>query len=84
MLALSAANCDPAAHGANLTFGHGAHYCLGAPLARLEARIAIWTLLRRLPDLALAVPYAELPWRSDFRQHALTALPVTYTPPPAG
>lgn len=84
MLALSAANRDPAADGAHLTFGHGAHYCLGAPLARLEARIAIWTLLNRLPDLALAVPHAQLPWKSDYRQHALTALPVTYTPPPAG
>ncbi|MGH3417175.1 MAG: cytochrome P450, partial [Actinocrinis sp.] len=78
MLAISAANHDPAANGAHLSFGHGAHYCLGAPLARLEARIAIWTLLHRLPDLALAVPYTDLRWKADFRQHALTALPVTY------
>lgn len=79
MLALSAANHDPAADAAHLTFGQGAHYCLGAPLARLETRIAIWTLLHRLPDLALAVPDKDLPWKTDFRQHALTALPVTYT-----
>lgn len=80
MLALAAANHEPAAiaAGSHLSFGHGVHYCLGAPLARLEARIAIWTLLRRLPDLALAVPYADLAWKADFRQHALTALPVTY------
>ena len=77
LLAVAAANRDPAAEGSHLSFGHGPHYCLGAPLARLEARIAVWTLLHRLPDLALAVPYADLPWKSDHRQHALTALPVT-------
>lgn len=84
LLATAAANHDPAADGGHLTFGHGAHYCLGAPLARLEARIATWTLLHRLPDLTLAVPYAELTWKSDHRQHALTALPVTLTPQPTG
>ncbi len=83
MLAVSAANHDPAADGTHLTFGHGVHYCLGAPLARLETRIAIWTLLRRVPDLALAVPYAELTWKSDYRQRSLAALPVTYTRPSA-
>jgi cytochrome P450 len=81
MLAIAAANLDPAADGSSLTFGHGVHYCLGAPLARLETRIAIWTLLRRLPDLTLAVPYEELAWKSDYRQRALAQLPVSYTPP---
>ena len=81
LLAVAAANHDAAAEGSShLSFGHGPHYCLGAPLARLEARIAVWTLLHRLPDLTLAVPYADLPWKSDHRQHALTALPVTVTP----
>ncbi|HEV3172536.1 MAG TPA: cytochrome P450 [Actinocrinis sp.] len=83
LLAVIAANRDPISDNGHLSFGHGPHYCLGAPLARLEARIAIWTLLRRLPDLALAVPYADLAWKSDHRQHALTRLPVTYTPPPS-
>lgn len=83
MLAISAANHDPAGSDSHLSFGHGPHHCLGAPLARLETRIALWTLLRRLPDLALAVPYADLPWKSDHRQHALTELPVTFTPKPA-
>jgi cytochrome P450 len=80
LLATAAANHDPAAEGSHISFGHGAHYCLGAPLARLETRIAVWTVLRRLPGLTLRVPYAELEWKSDHRQHALIALPVRYAP----
>ncbi|MDN3358402.1 cytochrome P450 [Actinomadura sp. DC4] len=48
---------------AHLAFGHGPHYCLGAPLARLEGEVAIGTVLRRLPNLALAVPYEDLEWQ---------------------
>jgi cytochrome P450 len=48
---------------AHLAFGHGIHYCLGAPLARLEGEIAIGTVLRRLPNLALAVPHEDLEWQ---------------------
>ena len=92
-LAISAANRDSAgaaaatsaagdgAADAHVSFGHGPHYCLGAPLARLETRIALWTLFHRLPDLALGVPAAELAWKSDHRQHVLRALPITYTSP---
>jgi cytochrome P450 len=83
LLAIGAAHHDPAAASSgHLTFGHGSHHCLGAPLARLEARIALWTLFRRLPDLALAVPESDLAWKNDHRQHVLTALPVTYTAQP--
>ncbi|MEV5145245.1 cytochrome P450 [Streptomyces sp. NPDC052727] len=63
----------------HLAFGHGIHYCLGAPLARLEGQIAVGTVLRRLPDLALAVPPTEVTWRpGGLRGPA--RLPVTFTP----
>ena len=63
----------------HLAFGHGAHYCLGAPLARLEAEIALNTLLRRLPNLRLAVPESALAWRTVPVFRGLIALPVTWT-----
>jgi cytochrome P450 len=79
LLSVSSANRDPqaGASASHVTFGHGVHYCLGAPLARLEVRIALWALLTRLPDLALAVSPEDLAWRSSHRQRALAALPVT-------
>lgn len=62
----------------HLALGHGVHYCLGAPLARLEARIAIGSLLRRLPTFQLAIPRQQVRWRVSFREHGLQALPVTF------
>ncbi|GGO87990.1 cytochrome P450 family protein [Wenjunlia tyrosinilytica] len=47
----------------HVAFGHGAHFCLGARLARLEGRVAIGSLLKRFPDLRLAVEPDELTWR---------------------
>ncbi|HEX6404211.1 MAG TPA: cytochrome P450 [Pseudonocardiaceae bacterium] len=61
----------------HLTFGHGIHHCLGAPLARLEGRIALGSLLARFPRLRLAVPPEELAWRPSVLMHGLAALPVT-------
>ncbi|WP_030761602.1 cytochrome P450 family protein [Streptomyces sp. NRRL F-2664] len=64
---------------AHLAFGHGIHYCLGAPLARLEGHIAIGTALRRLPGLALAVDPDEIRWRPGALRGPLS-LPVTFEP----
>jgi cytochrome P450 len=61
----------------HLAFGHGIHHCLGAPLARLEARIALGGLLTRFPRLRLAVPTNQLTWRPSMLVNGLTALPVT-------
>ncbi|WP_158890496.1 cytochrome P450 family protein [Amycolatopsis anabasis] len=89
MLGLASANRDPArftdperfdparTENPHLAFGHGPHYCLGAPLARIELTTAFDVLLRRFPALALAVPEADLRWRPSFRMRALVELPVT-------
>ncbi len=87
-VAIAAANHDPAhfsnpddldvlrAENRHLGFGHGIHFCLGAPLARLEGEIALSTLLRRFPDLQLAAEPDGLEWRTGFILHGLRALPV--------
>lgn len=66
---------DGAGH---LALGHGIHYCIGAPLARLEAEIALTALLERLPGLALAVPVDALRHRPSLRTRGLLALPVRF------
>jgi cytochrome P450 PksS len=63
----------------HLSFGLGPHYCLGAPLARLEGQVAIGTLLSRLPDLCLSVRPESLRWRRGLVLRGLEALPVTFT-----
>ncbi|MFI0960655.1 cytochrome P450 [Streptomyces sp. NPDC021080] len=60
----------------HLALGHGIHYCLGAPLARMETEIALSALLDRFPDLALDVPPGELQWRPSMRSRGLLSLPV--------
>ncbi|GAB2799894.1 cytochrome P450 family protein [Streptomyces daliensis] len=67
----------------HLSFGHGAHYCIGAPLARLEAATALGALFRRYPGLALAVPDAQLPPHPSFVGNSTRVLPVTLGPPAA-
>jgi cytochrome P450 len=60
----------------HIAFGHGIHYCLGAPLARLEARIAFDRLLDRFPQLRLAVDPQALKWRPGLLTRGLHTLPV--------
>jgi cytochrome P450 len=88
LLLLGAANRDPdhfadpdrldvsRADNKHLAFGLGTHFCLGAQLARLEARVAFQTLLRRMPGLRLDGP--EPRYRPHFNLRGLTALPVTF------
>jgi pimeloyl-[acyl-carrier protein] synthase len=63
----------------HLAFGWAAHFCFGAPLARIEGQIAFASLLRRLPDLRLE---GDPPvWRQNLGLRGLTALPVAFGPP---
>lgn len=64
----------------HLAFGWAAHFCFGAPLARIEAEVAFETLLRRLPGLALEV--GPLTWRDNLGLRGLAALPVTFNGSP--
>jgi cytochrome P450 len=91
LVCLAAANRDPDTFGdadrldirrskrSHLGFGHGIHFCLGAPLARLEAHVAFSALLSRFPHLRLAVPRADLAWThgDGLVLRGLGSLPVT-------
>jgi cytochrome P450 len=66
------------AHNRHLAFGKGIHFCLGAPLARMEGQIAIGTLLRRMPELRLADPPESLTWRPGMVLRGLKGLPVEF------
>jgi pimeloyl-[acyl-carrier protein] synthase len=65
----------------HLAFGYGPHFCLGAALARLEARIAISTMVARLPDMRLAVDPSAIAWRHDYALRGPITLPITFGPP---
>jgi len=60
----------------HVAFGFGIHFCFGAPLARVEGQIALGTLLRRMPDLALQTATPE--WRDSSALRGLKTLPVTF------
>jgi cytochrome P450 len=62
----------------HLAFGHGVHHCLGAPLARMEMRIAFPALLRRFPNLALAEEFDDVQFRSFHFIYGLKSLQVTW------
>ncbi|WP_329035316.1 cytochrome P450 [Streptomyces sp. NBC_00178] len=86
----SAAGRDTKAHGEDagrfdvtresrarhLSLGHGAHFCLGAPLARMEGAVALRELFARFPALTLAVPDPELPRHASFVGNSVRELPV--------
>ncbi len=62
----------------HLAFGLGAHYCLGAPLSRVEGQIAISTLIRRMPNLRLSIAPDQIRWRGGIILRGLEALPVSF------
>ena len=62
----------------HLAFGQGAHYCLGAPLSRMEGQIAINALVQRMPNLRLSTPPQQLRWRGNIIMRSLEALPVSF------
>jgi cytochrome P450 len=62
----------------HLAFGHGVHHCLGAPLARMEMRIALPALLCRFPTLAMAEDFTDVPFRSFHFIYGLKSLEVTW------
>jgi cytochrome P450 len=86
MLLLASANHDPdqfddpegfdvtRAANNHLGFGFGIHHCLGAPLARLEAQVALTSLVRRAPDLALAVD--DVTYKTNVVLRGMESLPV--------
>jgi len=86
----STANRDPAAFGHadeldiergerhHLAFGFGSHQCLGQNLARLELQVVFDSLLRRIPDLRLAVPLDDVPFKDDAIIYGAYELPVTW------
>ena len=89
---LGAANRDPARFpdpdrfevarrdNGHIAFGYGIHYCLGAPLARVEAQISVASLLRRLRGLRLAAPRDALDWHEALLVRGVRSMPVEFAP----
>lgn len=94
ILLLGAANRDPAQFhdpdrldlarpdNHHVAFGHGIHFCLGAPLARVEGQIAFTEVARRIPDLELAADEPE--YKENIVLRGLASLPLQFTPAVAG
>ena len=92
LVSLAAANRDPARFAepdafslgrsaGHVAFGHGVHHCLGAPLARMEADVAVTALLRRVSGISLAIGAGELEWRPGLLMHGVRHLPVSLDVP---
>jgi cytochrome P450 len=90
LLALHEANVDTSvfprphefdvgrADNPHMTFGHGSHYCIGAPLARIELQVVLGTLVDRVPGLRVAVPVEQLRPKSHLLTGGVAELPVTW------
>jgi len=61
-----------------LGFGHGAHHCLGAPLARIDIQTALAAVLDRFPALRLAIPEADVEWKTGMAVRGPVALPIAW------
>jgi cytochrome P450 len=72
----------PGTRTAHLGFGHGVHFCLGAPLARMEAEVAMDTVFQSLPSVRLAVPVDHITWGLGPMLRYPRAVPVTFDPVP--
>ncbi|MFJ1747865.1 cytochrome P450 [Streptomyces sp. NPDC088116] len=62
----------------HVAFGFGVHQCLGQPLARVELQVALETVIRRLPELRLTVPFEDIRFRDDMLVYGVHALPVAW------
>jgi cytochrome P450 len=90
LLDIGSANHDPAVfadpertdvarkEAAHLTFGYGARYCIGAPLARIELKAVFAQLIPRFPSMHLTVDPAKIPTRRDVLAGGLVELPVSW------
>jgi len=65
-------------HNRPIAFGYDSHFCLGAPLARLEAKIAITTLFNRMPELQIKGNREEIKWQGNYLMRSLEELPLTF------
>jgi cytochrome P450 len=74
--------CPARTTNPHLGFGYGRHMCLGAPHARAETEIGIAALLRRLPNLRIAIDPDHLTWRDGMFIRGVWSLPITWTPQP--
>ncbi|WP_368908340.1 cytochrome P450, partial [Bacillus wiedmannii] len=90
VIALASANRDEAVfenpevfditreNNRHIAFGHGSHFCLGAPLAKLEAKIAITTLFKRMPELQIKGNREEMKWQGNYLMRSLEELPLNF------
>ena len=62
----------------HIAFGYGSHFCLGAPLARLEAKIAITTLFNRMPELQIKGNREEIKWQGNYLMRSFRGIAFNF------